>query len=86
VRQALDALEAGHPADAERTAQALLADGGTPAATKVDALLVLGLAQRALGDPAAGVTLRTFLDEAPNHPAAARVRTLLGLPTASPSR
>jgi cytochrome c-type biogenesis protein CcmH/NrfF len=41
------------------------------------ALLVLGLAQRSQGDPAATRTLQTFLDIAPHHPAAPEVRRLL---------
>ena len=77
VPAALAALKAGRAADAERLAQAVLADDATPKPTRVDALLVLGLAQRALGDPAARVTLQTFLAQAPDHPAAAQVEKLL---------
>jgi len=41
------------------------------------ALLVLGLAQRDLGRPAADATLRAFLRVDPGHPAAGQVRRLL---------
>jgi cytochrome c-type biogenesis protein CcmH/NrfF len=78
VRQALAALEAGDAAQAEQLAQRVLSADGVPAGTKADALLVLGLAQRALGDPAGDVTLRRFLEQAPDHPAAGKVRALLG--------
>lgn len=42
------------------------------------AMLVLGLAQRDLGDAAAPRTLRAFLRLDPDHPAAPQVRRLLG--------
>jgi cytochrome c-type biogenesis protein CcmH len=42
------------------------------------ALLIVGLAQRGRGEPAASATLRTFLRIAPHHPAAPQVRRLLG--------
>ncbi|MGY1833749.1 cytochrome c-type biogenesis protein CcmH [Blastococcus sp. SYSU DS0510] len=45
-----------------------------------EALLMLGSAEHALGDPAAGTTLRRFLELAPEHPAAHAVRELLGEP------
>lgn len=77
VRQALTTLQAGDAAAAERMAQTLLAAPSATAATRADALLVLGLAQRSLGDPAAKVTLKSFLAQAPNHPAASQVRALL---------
>jgi len=81
VRQALATLQGGDAAAAEQMAQTLLAEPRLPAATRADALLVLGLAQRSLGDPAAEVTLRTFLSQAPSHPAAAKVRALLTSPS-----
>ncbi|MCF6735625.1 cytochrome c-type biogenesis protein CcmH [Blastococcus sp. KM273129] len=43
-----------------------------------EALLMLGSAEHALGDPAADATLRRFLELAPGHPAADAVRDLLG--------
>ncbi|WP_346619886.1 cytochrome c-type biogenesis protein CcmH [Blastococcus montanus] len=45
-----------------------------------EALLMLGTAERALGDGEAGATLRRFLDLAPDHPAADAVRALLEEP------
>ncbi|MCF6743337.1 tetratricopeptide repeat protein [Blastococcus sp. KM273128] len=45
-----------------------------------EALLMLGSAEHALGDPAAVATLRRFLELAPGHPAADAVRDLLGEP------
>ncbi|MGY2002462.1 cytochrome c-type biogenesis protein CcmH [Blastococcus sp. SYSU DS1024] len=45
-----------------------------------EALLMLGSAEHALGDPTAGTTLRRFLELAPDHPAADAVRELLGEP------
>ena len=45
-----------------------------------EALLMLGTAQRALGDDEAGTTLRRFLELAPDHPAADAVRALLEEP------
>jgi cytochrome c-type biogenesis protein CcmH len=81
VRQALTALEGGDAAQAERLAESVLAGHDVTAATKTDALLVLGLAQRSLGDPAGEVTLKTFLAQAPDHPAAAQVRRLLTSPS-----
>jgi cytochrome c-type biogenesis protein CcmH len=42
-----------------------------------DAVLMLGMAQRARGDAEGTATLRRFLDLAPDHPAAAAVRDLL---------
>ncbi|MDG6110500.1 cytochrome c-type biogenesis protein CcmH [Dactylosporangium aurantiacum] len=43
----------------------------------LQAVLVLGLAQRAAGDPAAADTLRRFLAAAPDDPSADQVRRLL---------
>lgn len=43
-----------------------------------DGLLILGLAQRESDPQAATATLRRFLTRAPDHPAAAEVRRLLG--------
>lgn len=45
-----------------------------------EALLMLGTAERALGDDEAGTTLRRFLELAPDHPAADPVRALLEEP------
>ncbi|MEO3931069.1 cytochrome c-type biogenesis protein CcmH [Micromonosporaceae bacterium B7E4] len=44
-----------------------------------DGLLILGLAQRESDPRAATATLRRFLTRAPDHPAAAEVRRLVGL-------
>ena len=41
------------------------------------AILVLGLAERAQGEPAWRATLSRFLEHHPHHPAAAQVRRLL---------
>jgi len=77
TRRALQALRDGDPALAERLAGAALGGDDRPSAAATDAMLVLGLAQRARHEPAAGDTLRAFLAAAPSHPAAARVRALL---------
>lgn len=66
-------LRAGQPEAAEAPVREVLA----AAADQPDALLVLGLAQRVLKDPAATGTLRRFLHVAPHHAAAAQVRRLL---------
>jgi cytochrome c-type biogenesis protein CcmH/NrfF len=67
-------LRADRPGDAATAAQQVLDDSpGDP-----EAMLLLGLAQRATGSPAATATLRQFLAAAPAHPAAAEVRRLLG--------
>ncbi len=49
-----------------------------------DAMLILGLAQRASAAPDAQQTLTRFLAMAPRHPAAAEVRRLLGEPATPP--
>ena len=64
----------GGAAEAARLAGQVLADRPDSA----DALLMLGLAQREVDPGAAGGTLRRFLTRAPDHPAAAEVRRLLG--------
>jgi cytochrome c-type biogenesis protein CcmH/NrfF len=78
------------PAIRLRLAFALLRSGRPDSATTVaesvqksvpsdpDAVLILGLAQRATANPEADHTLKRFLDLAPGHPAAAEVRRLLG--------
>ncbi|MCU7730287.1 cytochrome c-type biogenesis protein CcmH [Actinoplanes sp. KI2] len=73
LRLAFDLLRADQAGEAGRVAQQVLTD--RPADTQ--ALLLLGLAQRATGSPAATTTLRRFLAAAPNDPAAAQVRRLL---------
>lgn len=74
IRLAVVSLKASRPADADRLATQVLArTPGNPTA-----LLVLGLAQRAQRAPDADATLRRFLQLAPQHPAAAQVRALLG--------
>ncbi|GAA1801079.1 hypothetical protein GCM10009682_23420 [Luedemannella flava] len=73
-RLAFALLRAGRLVEAEAVAARVLDDDpGDP-----DALLLLGLAQRASGSPKAAATLRRFLRQAPDHPAAAEVRRLLG--------
>ncbi|WP_158228346.1 cytochrome c-type biogenesis protein CcmH [Pseudonocardia sp. MH-G8] len=73
VRLGLVLLKAGEPAEAESAARRILVD--RPA--HPEGLLVLGLAQRALGAAEAPGTLQRFLETAPTHPAAAEVRRLL---------
>jgi len=75
TRLAFDLLRGGRPGAA--------ADTAVPAARRPGdhqplAVLVLGLARRAEGDPRADRTLRRFLRIAPGHPAASEVRRLLG--------
>jgi cytochrome c-type biogenesis protein CcmH len=83
-------LRPGDPALRTRLAFVLVRDGHAeqalplvtrlarrPGAASTDALLVLGLAQRAESMPQATATLREFLVRAPHHPAAAQVRRLL---------
>lgn len=73
LRLAFAQLRAGQPAEAGRSAgQVLIERPGDE-----NALLVLGLAQRAAHDPAARQTLDRFLTAAPGHPAAPDVRRLL---------
>ena len=73
IRLAYALLRAGRPAEAADTVKQVLA--ADPASA--DALLVLGLAQRAMQSAEATQTLRTFLQQAPDHPAAPGVRRLL---------
>lgn len=66
-------LRAGQPVAARDVAQqARRQDPGS-----TDALLILGLAQRASGDPAWVSSLARFLAEAPEHPAASEIARLL---------
>lgn len=74
TRLAFVLLRDGNAAEALRVVQPATSSRG---ATRTEALLVLGLAQRAASMPAAEKTLRTFLSTAPGHPAAAQVRRLL---------
>jgi cytochrome c-type biogenesis protein CcmH/NrfF len=73
LRLAFTLIRSGQADEAERLARQVLAS--QPDAP--DALLMLGLAQRATDRDAAGVTLRRFLARAPAHPAAAEIRRLL---------
>lgn len=73
LRLAFDLLRA-HKAD-EALPIAEQAQAEIP--TDPDALLILGLAQRAVGSSEAPRTLSRFLETAPDHPAAAEVRGLL---------
>jgi cytochrome c-type biogenesis protein CcmH/NrfF len=73
LRLAFALLRSDHPAEAADTAEQIL--GHAPGDTQ--ALLLLGLAQRATGSPEAPATLRRFLRAAPSDPAAAEVRRLL---------
>ncbi len=75
TRLAFDLLRSDQPAAAARTAGPV---ARKPGDYRPLGLLVLGLAQRKQGDPAADRTLRRFLQVAPQHPAAAQVRRLLG--------
>jgi Flp pilus assembly protein TadD len=68
------ALLRAHRAD-EALPIAEQAQSQTP--TDPDALLILGLSQRAVGKPEATQTLTRFLETAPDHPAAGEVRGLL---------
>jgi cytochrome c-type biogenesis protein CcmH/NrfF len=70
---AFDLLRRGHLSRAERLVRPV---SGPPGRYRPLALLVLGLAQRAHGEPFAA-TLHRFLRLAPDHPAAAQVRRLL---------
>jgi cytochrome c-type biogenesis protein CcmH/NrfF len=71
---AFDLLRSGDPAQAEQVARPVAqADG----AQRALAMLVVGLAQRDRHDPAATHTLRAFLRDYPDHPAADQVRRLL---------
>jgi cytochrome c-type biogenesis protein CcmH/NrfF len=73
LRLAFDLLRADQPGEAATVAQQVVTD--RPSDTQ--ALLLLGLAQRAAGSSAAAATLRRFLAAAPDDPAAAQVRRLL---------
>jgi tetratricopeptide (TPR) repeat protein len=68
------ALLRAHRAD-EALPIAEQAQAQTP--TDPDALLILGLVQRAAGQPEAYQTLSRFLEAAPDHPAAQEVRAVL---------
>ncbi len=76
LRQAFALLRSGQPAEAVPVARGVLQDRKDDP----DALLILGLALRAENAPEAVPTLRRFLELAPEHPAAAQVRDLLGPP------
>ena len=67
-------LRTQHAAEAVDVLTPVVARNGR----STQALLVLGLAQRAAGDPAASATLQRFLALAPDDPAAGKVRSLLG--------
>lgn len=74
LRLAFALLRAGQPDAATQVANSV--EHGAP--DNADAVLVLGLAQRASSDPEADQTLSRFLAIAPGHPAAAEVRRILG--------
>ena len=74
TRLAFDLLRDGHLPAAERLVRPVTGPAGT---YRPLALLVLGLAQRGRGEPAATATLHRFLRVAPDHPAAPQVRRLL---------
>ncbi|WP_199516669.1 cytochrome c-type biogenesis protein CcmH [Nucisporomicrobium flavum] len=76
LKLAFALLRAERATEAAITAEQVLHDSPT----STDALLILGLAQRASGSPAATATLRRFLKAAPADPAAAEVRRLLAAP------
>lgn len=74
LRQAFALLRAGNAGEAVSIAsQVQSASPDDP-----NALLILGLAQRAASRPEGTATLTRFLTVAPDHPAAAEVRRLLG--------
>ncbi len=73
LRMAFALLRAGQPDAATAAAKSVQAN----APDDPDALLILGLAQRASADPQADQTLRRFLALVPTHPAATEVRRLL---------
>ncbi len=77
ARRALAALTTGDAGRAEQLARDALGAAGADRRRAADALLVMGLAQREQGDPQAQVSLSGFLEEAPGHPLAARVRRLV---------
>lgn len=74
VGRAFELLRDGDPAAAERLVRPLAEEdhAGRPMP-----LLILGLAQRAQGEPAAARTLRAFVDRHPGHPAVPQVERLL---------
>ncbi|WP_310963402.1 cytochrome c-type biogenesis protein [Nocardioides terrisoli] len=74
TRTALDLLEEGHPRAAIPLVRRTAASAGPQRAM---AMLVLGLAERALHREAARTELRSFLRQFPHHPAADQVRRLL---------
>ncbi|MFC0005564.1 cytochrome c-type biogenesis protein CcmH [Micromonospora siamensis] len=75
LRLAFALLRSADASGAEQVAREVLDDSpGSP-----DGLLVLGLAQRTTRPVDAPATLRRFLTVAPQHPAAAEIRRLLGL-------
>ncbi|MEV4703135.1 cytochrome c-type biogenesis protein CcmH [Actinoplanes sp. NPDC049316] len=73
LRLAFTLLRSDRAAEAATTAGEVLRD--SPGST--EALLILGLAQRATGSPDATATLRRFLKAAPDDPAVPEVRRLL---------
>lgn len=73
LREAFSLLRAGQPKAAMDVAGAVRQDHPDDP----DALLILGLAQRAAGDPEAEPTLTRFVAVSPGHPAVAEVRRLL---------
>ncbi|HET7328186.1 MAG TPA: cytochrome c-type biogenesis protein CcmH [Nocardioidaceae bacterium] len=74
TRLAFVLLRGERPGEALRVVEPVASAPGKPDG---EALLVLGLAQRAESMPQADDTLRRFLSVAPEHPAAAQVRRLL---------
>lgn len=76
LTRAFTLLRSGKPQPAAEMAEAVRAsDPDNP-----DALLVLGLARRAMAQPEADDILQRFLALDPQHPAAAEVRALLDQP------
>jgi cytochrome c-type biogenesis protein CcmH/NrfF len=73
LRQAFALLRGGQPQAAKELAGAVRRTHPDDP----DAVLILGLAQRASGDSASDQTLRRFLVLAPDHGAAAEIRRLL---------
>lgn len=73
IRLAYAQLRAQRPGAAAQTAAGVLATNPSSA----DALLLLGLAQRAMNSTQAAATLNQFLTRFPQHPAAPEVRRLL---------
>jgi cytochrome c-type biogenesis protein CcmH/NrfF len=76
LRLAFALLRSNQAAEAASVARRVLQDRQDDP----DALLLLGLALRAENSAEAEPTLRRFLELAPQHPAVAEVRDLLGLP------